>query len=82
MNQALNAYLSNVGLLASCLTHTLRGEPSSALIPSIMPRPNVHDIVLFGYPEGSFSPSRFCSSHMTPSLMGKCLIHIKGGHPL
>ena len=39
-----------------------------ALIPSVMPRPRVHDIVLFGRPEGSFSPSRFCSS---PGCVGK-----------
>ena len=83
MNHALDAHLNDVGILASCLTHTLRGEPSSALIPSFTPRPHVHDIVLFGWPEGSFSPSRFCSSHVcTQPLVGKGLIHIKGGHPL
>ena len=82
MNQALDAHLSDVGLLASCLTHTFRGEPSSALIPFITPRPHVHDIVLFGRPKGSLSPSRFCSAHVTPNLVGKGLIHIKGGHPL
>ena len=71
MNQALNAYLSNVGLLASCLTHTLRGEPSSALIPSVTLRPHVHDIVLFGRPEGSLSPSRFCSSHAAWCHVGR-----------
>ena len=71
MNQALNAYLSNVGLLASCLTHTLRGEPSSALIPSVTLRPHVHNIVLFGRLKSSLSSSRFCSSHVTPSLVGK-----------
>ena len=63
MNHALDAHLSDVGLLASCLIHTLKGEPSSALIPSVMPCPHVHDIFLFGRPEGSLSPSRFCSSH-------------------
>ena len=46
-----------------CLTHTLRGKPSLALIPFVMPHPCVHNIVLFGRPEGSLSPSRFCSSH-------------------
>ena len=75
--------LKRCGTLGTqCLTHTLRGEPFSALIPFIMPYPHVHDIVLFGLPEDSLSHSRFCSSHMTPSLIGKGLIHIKGGHPL
>ena len=46
-----------------CLTHTLRGKPSLAPIPFVMPHPCVHNIVLFGRPKGSLSPSRFCSSH-------------------
>ena len=75
--------LKRCGTLSTqCLTHTLRGEPSSALIPSVTPYPKVHDIVLFGWLEGSLSPSRFCSSHVTPSLVGKGLIHIKEWHPL
>ena len=65
-----------------CLTHTLRGEPSLTLIPSNTPRPHVHDILLFGWPKGSLSPLKFCSSQVTPSLVGKGLMHIKGGHPL
>ena len=38
-NQALDAHLSDVGLLAFCLTHTFRRESSSTLIPSVMPPP-------------------------------------------
>ena len=49
---------------------------------TVTPRPHVHDIVLFGRPEGSLNPSRFYSSHVTPSLVGKGLMHIKGGHLL
>ena len=56
--------LKRCGTLGTqCLTHTFRGESSLALIPSVMPCPHVHDIFLFGRPEGSLSPSRFCSSH-------------------
>ena len=82
MNQTLDAHLSDVGLLAFYLTHTLRGEPSSALISFVTPHPHMHVIVLFGWLEGSLSPSRFCSSHVTPSLVGKGLIHIREWHPL
>ena len=42
---------------------------SSALIPFVTPCPNVHDIVLFGQPEGFLSPSSFCSSHAVHSLL-------------
>ena len=65
------------------MTHTLSRLKRLAFnVLSVMPRPHVHDIVLFGQPEGSLSPSRFCSSYVTPSHVGKGLIHIKGGHPL
>ena len=80
MNQALDTHLSNAGLLAPSAWPTRLEE--SRLIPPIMPSPYMHDIVLFGWPKGFLSPSRFCSSHVTPILKGKGLMHIKGGHPL
>ena len=59
MNQALNAYLSNVGLLASCLTHTLRGEPFSALIPSVTLRPMCTILSSLGGPKALLIPQDF-----------------------
>ena len=38
-------------LSTQCLNHTLKGEPSSALIPSVTPHLYVHDIVLFRPPK-------------------------------
>ena len=60
-----------------------RAVPGSNTICHVLPPPpHVHDIVFFGWPKGSLSPSKFCSSHVTSSFVGKGLIHIKGGHPL
>ena len=65
-----------------CLTHTLGGEMSSALIPFVMPRPSEHDIVLFGRPEGFLSPLSFCSSHAVHSpLLEKALYTLREGTP-
>ena len=68
--------LKQCGTLGTqCLTHTLRGESSLALIPSVMPCPHVHDIFLFGRPKGSLSPSRFCFSLVprVPHRLSECL---------
>ena len=59
MNQTLDAHLSDVGLLAFYLTHTLRGELSSALISFVMPHPMCTILSSLGGPKALLVPQGF-----------------------